>query len=94
MIVTVWLEATALVVTVKVADVCPADTVTLAGTFALVLLLAKSTTTPPVGAAAVKVTIPVTGFPATCFAAEDYPGRLRSQLLAYVFMSSLWHEYE
>jgi hypothetical protein len=36
----------------------------------------------------------VTGFPVTCFAAEDYPGRLRSQLLAYVFMSSLWHEYE
>ena len=49
----------ATVVTVKVALVCPAVTVTFAGTVAAALLLDSVTTVPPVGAAAVKVTVPV-----------------------------------
>ena len=50
--------ATPEVVTVNVAAVLPAATVMLAGTVAAVLLLARVTTNPPVGAAAVKVTVP------------------------------------
>jgi len=59
--------ATVLVVTVKVADDDPVGTVTLTGTVAAaVLLLDKLTTAPPVGAAAVRVTVPVDGtVPAT-----------------------------
>ena len=56
----VVVEATPNVVTVKVADVLPADTVTLAGTLAAaVLLLVRLTETPPVGAAAFSRTVPV-----------------------------------
>ena len=47
------------VATVKLALVCPATTVTLAGTVAATLLLDSVTTVPPVGAAAVRVTVPV-----------------------------------
>ena len=48
------------VVTVKVALVLPAGTVTLAGTVAAAVLpLVRVTTAPPVGAAALKVTVPV-----------------------------------
>ena len=47
-------------VTVNVADVDPAGTVTLAGTLAAVMLeLERVTTTPPVPAAEVRLTVPV-----------------------------------
>jgi hypothetical protein len=55
--------ATAVVVTVNVAVVCPAATVTLAGTVAAALLDASVTTRPPAGAAADSVTVPVLDAP-------------------------------
>jgi hypothetical protein len=63
-IVTTVLEATVLVVAVKVAVVAPATTVTVAGTWAAAVLLeVKLTTTPPVGAGLSKVTVPVDDTP-------------------------------
>jgi hypothetical protein len=54
------LAATGVVVTVKVAPVAPLGTVTEAGTCATAVLpLERVTLTPLVGAAAVKVTVPV-----------------------------------
>jgi len=59
-------EATGCVVTVKVLLVLPAATVTLAGTVATaVLLLDIVTTAPPLGAAALSVTVPVEELPPT-----------------------------
>ena len=56
--------ATALVLTVNVALVAPAATVTLDGTLATVVLLLESVTTaPPDGAAPLSVTVPVEEFP-------------------------------
>jgi hypothetical protein len=49
----------AVVVTVNVPVVLPAATVTEAGTVAAALLLDKVTEMPPVGAALLKVTVPV-----------------------------------
>jgi hypothetical protein len=52
------------VVTVKVALVAPAATVTLAGTVAAAVLLPESVTTaPPEGAAPVSVTVPCEELP-------------------------------
>ena len=54
------LDPTGLVVTVNVAVVAFAATVTLAGTWAAeVLLLERVTTAPPAGAGPFKVTVPV-----------------------------------
>jgi hypothetical protein len=51
---------TALVLTVKVAVVAPAEMVTLAGTVATaVLLLESETVAPPYGAAPLRVIVPV-----------------------------------
>jgi hypothetical protein len=59
------LEATGVVVTVNVALVAPAATVTLAGTLAETLLSCNVTTTPPVGAAPVSLTVAVELVPPT-----------------------------
>jgi hypothetical protein len=58
-------EVTDDVVTVNEAVVLPAATVTLPGTLAAVLLLESETTSPPEGAAALRVTVPVELFPPT-----------------------------
>jgi hypothetical protein len=51
---------------VKVADVEPCATVTLAGTLAAVVLeLDSDTATPPVPAASVRLTVPVPDWPLT-----------------------------
>lgn len=56
--------ATALVLTVNVALVAPAATVTLEGTLAAAVLLLESVTcAPPVGAAPSSVTVPMEEFP-------------------------------
>lgn len=60
---TVSVEVTAVVVTENVAEVLPAGTVTVAGTFARVLLLDSAIEISPVGAAALNVTVPVDKLP-------------------------------
>ena len=58
------MEAETVVVTMlNVAVVAPAATVTLAGTCAAALLLERVTEDPPVGAAALNVTVPVALLP-------------------------------
>ena len=55
---------TALVLTVNVALLAPAATVTVAGTVAVdVLLLERETTAPPVGAGPLSITVPAEGDP-------------------------------
>jgi hypothetical protein len=57
---------TTLVLTVNVALVVPAATVTLAGVLAAAVLLLESVTwAPPVGAGPLNVTVPVDEFPPT-----------------------------
>jgi hypothetical protein len=57
---------TVVVATLKVVELAPAGTVTLAGTIAFVgLLLVSVTTRPPAGAAFVKVTVPTEFDPPT-----------------------------
>jgi hypothetical protein len=56
---------TGVVVTAKLALVAPAGTVTLAGTVAAVEFSESDTTAPPLGAAALKVAVPVEELPPT-----------------------------
>ena len=63
--VTEVLAAPADVATVNVAELPPAETVTLAGTLATEgLLLDSATTVPPAGAGPLRVTVPVEELPA------------------------------
>ncbi len=62
-IVTLVETVTGVVVSVNVAVAAPAGTVTLAGVVADALLSERVTTTPPVGAKPVNVTVPVVEFP-------------------------------
>ena len=62
-IVAVAVEAIATVLTVKLAVVVWAGTVTLAGTIAAALLLVRATTPPPVSAGVSSVTVPDEGIP-------------------------------
>jgi hypothetical protein len=57
-----WL-VTEEVVAVKVVEVAPAGTVTLAGTCTAELLLDRLTAAPPLGAAPLRVTVPVEEVP-------------------------------
>ena len=63
------LVVTVVVLTVKLADVAPAATVTLGGTKAAALLLARLTTVGA-GAAALNVTLPWNAFPPTTVLAD------------------------
>jgi hypothetical protein len=54
---------TALVVTLKLALLAPAGTVILAGTVVAPELSERDTTAPPLGAALLKVTLPVAAVP-------------------------------
>src|SRR4051812_39743591 len=62
--VTVLAVGTAALLTVNVAVVLPAATMTDAGTIAAVLLLASAISAPPLGAGAVNVTVPAELAPA------------------------------
>ena len=56
------------VLTVKVALVAPAGTVTLEGTLAAPLSLERKTWAPPAGAGPVRVTVPMEDWPPKTFA--------------------------
>jgi hypothetical protein len=62
---------TALVVTVKLADMFPEDTVTLVGTCAAALSLVSVTTAPPERATELSVTVAVDELPPTTVAGES-----------------------
>jgi len=61
---------TTVVVIVNAAEVAPAGTVTVAGTDPAAPVIDKLTTEPPAGAAADRVTMPVTEWPPTTVYAE------------------------
>ena len=84
MSVTLAFALTALVVTLKLALLVPADTVTLAGTPATaVLLLESATTAPPAGAAAVRVAVPVAAVgPTTLVGFTDTADKLAAAVAA------------
>lgn len=84
-IVTVVCAVTDVVVAVNVALVAPAAMVTLAGTAADVLELASETETPPLGAALVRVTVPVEDEPPATLVGE----RLTVERLAGGFTVSV-----
>ena len=76
-------------VTVKVAAVAPAATVTLDGTVATAVLLLESwMVTPADGAAPLRVTVPVDGLPPTTFDGfnfnEDSVGRVIVSVAVFV----------
>lgn len=80
---------TRFVVTVKVAAVAPAATVTLGGIVATVVLLLESWTVTPVeGAAPLRVTVPVDGLPPMTFDGfnfnEDNAGRAIVNVAVFV----------
>lgn len=62
---------TAVVVTVKVAEVAPAGIVTETGTVAPLMLEVKVTVMPPAGAGAFRVAVPVEEVPPTTLAGES-----------------------
>ncbi len=71
MIITEASAATRLVVTVKLAVVCPAGTVTVAGTWAAAVLLDdRLTKAPPAGAGRSSVTVPVEELPPRTLAGD------------------------
>jgi mannose/fructose-specific phosphotransferase system component IIA len=80
-------DVTALVATVNVAVLLPATTVTEAGTVAEALLLERETAAPPVGAAALKVRVPVTDVPPVTLAGFTLTDD-RATLVAGVIVSA------
>lgn len=78
------------VVTVKLAEVVPAATVTDAGTVALVALDARVTADPPVGAGPLSVTVPVLGEPPTTEVGERVSDvRVAAVMLSIAFAEEL-----
>lgn len=78
------------VLTVKLADVAPPGTVTVAGTVAhRVSWLDRATVTPPLGAGLTRVTVPVEGLPPVTVdgfseSVESVPGGISSSVIRFV----------
>lgn len=83
-------EDTVDVVTGNVAVVCPAATATEAGTLAAALLLPRPTVTPPEGAAAASVTVPVALCPA--FTEDGEMETLAIVAVCPVWLPPVWPE--